>query len=111
VPDWSGASWGHELGSLIVDLRPEHPHFDGPRWQDAVQAAGCWTEPREIRVTTSSHVRPDQLVDHVASISWMAALPDDQRARAIARVRAIIETGETPAELPLHVLLGLTALA
>jgi ubiquinone/menaquinone biosynthesis C-methylase UbiE len=52
VPDWGGASWAHEVGTLIAGLRPEHPHFDGPPWQDAVRAAGGWTAPREIRVTT-----------------------------------------------------------
>ncbi len=52
VPDWGGASWAHEVGTLMAGLRPEHPHFDGPPWQDAVRAAGGWTAPREIRVTT-----------------------------------------------------------
>jgi ubiquinone/menaquinone biosynthesis C-methylase UbiE len=39
IPDWRGASWAHELGSLVASLRPEHPYFDGPPWQDAVRAA------------------------------------------------------------------------
>jgi ubiquinone/menaquinone biosynthesis C-methylase UbiE len=111
VPDWSGASWAHELGSLIMDMRPEHPHFDGPPWQDAVRASGCWTNPREIRVTTSQSADSERIVDHVASMSWMAALPDGQRASTIDRVRTLVETGETPAEMPLHVVLGLTELA
>ena len=29
VPDWSGASWAHELGTLVADTRPTHPYFDG----------------------------------------------------------------------------------
>ena len=57
VPDWSGASWAHELGTLIQQLRPEHPYFDGPPWQEAVRLAGGWTAPREIRVTAS---QPDR---------------------------------------------------
>src|SRR6516165_8279591 len=35
VPDWNGASWAHDVGELMADLRPEHPHFDGMRWQDS----------------------------------------------------------------------------
>lgn len=37
VPDWSAASWGHELGTMIQRLRPEHPFFDGPSWQEAAR--------------------------------------------------------------------------
>jgi hypothetical protein len=111
LPDWRGASWAHEVGELMTALRPEHPHFDGPPWQDAVRAAGGWTEPREIRVTTSQPSRPERMVDYLASVSWMAALPEDQRADTLARIDAIVQAGETPAEMPLHVRIGLTVLA
>jgi SAM-dependent methyltransferase len=110
VPDWSGASWAHEVGSLLAGLRPEHPSFDGLPWQDGVRASGDWTDPREIRVTSSLAAYPERIVDHVASVSWMAALPEDQRADAVAQVRALVEAGVTPAELPVHFVLGLTEL-
>ena len=108
VPDWSGASWAHELGTLIQQLRPEHPYFDGPPWQEAVRLAGGWTAPREIRVTTSQPTDPGRIVDYVASMSFVAALPEDQRAERLAQVTALVDAGETPAELPVHVVVGLT---
>jgi SAM-dependent methyltransferase len=108
VPDWGGASWAHELGTLMAGLRPEHPHFDGPPWQDAVRAGRGWSEPREIRVTTMQPARPERLGDYLGSVSWVAALPDDQRAELAARVDAIVSAGETPAELPVRVTIGLT---
>jgi SAM-dependent methyltransferase len=111
VPDWSGASWGHEVGALIARLRPEHPHFDGPSWQDAVRAAGGWTEPREVRVSSAQPALPGRMLDYLASISWVAALPEDERAETLAQIGAIVDAGETPAELPLQVVIGLTALA
>jgi hypothetical protein len=111
LPDWSGVSWAHELGSLIASQRPEHPYFDGPPWQDAVRADGHWTDPYEIRVTTNQSAQPERIVDHLASMSWVAALPGDQRAELMAQMRSIIEAGETPAELPLHVVIGLASLA
>jgi len=107
-PDWSGASWAHELGTLIQDMRPEHPFFDGPPWQDAVHEAGGWTEPREIRVTTSQPVDPGRIVDYVASMSFVAALPDEQRAERLEHVARLIDAGETPAEMPVQVVIGLT---
>jgi SAM-dependent methyltransferase len=111
VPDWSGASWGHELGSLVNELRPpEHPHFDGPPWEEAVRAAGGWTEPREIRVTSIEPTSPVRIIDHLASMSWIAAMPEEQRAQALNRFRSIMHEGTMPPALPQHVLLGLTRL-
>src|SRR6266566_9008758 len=107
VPDWGGASWAHEIGTLIAALRPEHPHFDGPRWQDAVNATGHWRDVREVRVTCTQPADPERIVDHMISMSWVAALPAAQRAETVARMRALIEDGETPAEMPVHVVLGL----
>jgi ubiquinone/menaquinone biosynthesis C-methylase UbiE len=111
APDWSGVSWAHELGSLITELRPEHPYFDGPPWQDFVRAEGLWTEPREVRVTVSQAADAERIVDHMASISWLAAMPEDRRQDTIAQMRAIVSAGETPAELPVHFVIGLAALA
>jgi len=109
VPDWGGASWAHEVGTLMAGLRPEHPHFDGPPWQDAVRAAGGWTAPREIRVTTMQPAVPERIPDYLASMSWVAALPDNRRAEMLAQVGAIVSAGETPAELPVHVVIGLAS--
>jgi SAM-dependent methyltransferase len=111
VPDWSGASWAHEVGTLIAGMLTAHPKFDGPPWQESVRAAGGWSEPREIRVTTSQPASPDRMVDYIASMSWVASLPPDQRAETLAKVDAIISAGETPPKLPIHVAIGLTALA
>jgi SAM-dependent methyltransferase len=110
VPDWGGASWADELGKLIVEMRPEHPLFDGAPWQDVVRARGRWAEPREIRVTTSVPTDPERLLDNVASLSWIAALSDEQREATIARIRPLVYDGHTPDTLPVHVVLGLTGL-
>jgi ubiquinone/menaquinone biosynthesis C-methylase UbiE len=111
VPDWSGASWAHEVGTLIAGMRTAHPKFDGPPWQESVRTAGGWIEPREIRVTTTQPASPERMVDYIASISWVASLPEDQRTETLAKVDAIINAGETPNELPIHVAIGLTTIA
>ena len=111
VPDWSGASWGHELGALVVGSRPEHPHFDGPPWQESVRADGAWAEPREIRVTTIHPADRQRIVDHLASMSWIAGMPEPQRAETVERMRALVLEGDTPEELPLHVVIGIAPLA
>ena len=110
VPDLGGATWAHELGTLLERSRPEHPHFDGPSWRDTVQAAGGWSAPREIRVTTSQPL-PGRMVDYVASISWVAAMPEGERAEILAQAGALVSAGDSPEELPVHVVVGLTTLA
>jgi SAM-dependent methyltransferase len=111
VPDWSGASWAHEVGTLIAELRPEHPQFEGPRWQDTADAEGCWTAPRELQLTMLQAASPEGVLDYIASMSWMAALPEDRRTETIGRLGELIAAGDTPAELPVHVIVGLTRLA
>jgi SAM-dependent methyltransferase len=107
APDWRGASWAHDVGTLLSDMRPEHPHFDGPSWQDALRAADGWSELREIRVTAPQPAQPERLVDYVASMSWVAALPDDRRGEMLARIDALVKAGETPDEFSVNVAIGL----
>ncbi|HXB66527.1 MAG TPA: methyltransferase domain-containing protein [Solirubrobacteraceae bacterium] len=111
VPDWSGASWAHQVGSLIVELRPEHPQFQGPRWQDTARAEGHWTAPREVQLTMLQPASPEGILDYITSMSWIAALPDEQRAATVARIGELIAVGDTPDELPVHVVVGLASLA
>jgi SAM-dependent methyltransferase len=110
VPDWSGASWAHEVGQMLSGLRPEHPYFDGPPWHEDVASAGGFGPHREIRVTTNEPTSPDRVADHLASMSWLAALPDDRRAELHAQISALVHSGETPPELPQHVQIGLVRL-
>lgn len=111
VPDWTGTSWAHEVGTMMQDLRPEHPFFDGPPWQETVRATEGWTAPRDVRVTTSRPADPSRIVDYIASMSFVAAIPDGRREEWLGKVAELVEGGETPAELPVHVVIGLTTLA
>ena len=40
----------------------------------------------------------------------MAALPEDQRTETLGRIAEIVGAGETPPELPVHVVIGVTTL-
>ena len=109
VPDWTGTSWAHEVGTMMQALRPEHPFFDGPPWQDAVREAEGWLEPQEIQVTTAQPTDAARIVDYVASMSFVAALPDAERGEWLGKVADLVEGGEMPGELPIHFVIGLTA--
>jgi SAM-dependent methyltransferase len=107
-PEWD-LPWAHEVGELLSGLRPAHPGHDGPSWQESVRAAGDWSAPREILVRAMQPCSRAQVVDYISSISWIAALPPEQRAETLAQVDAIVAAGGgTPAELPIQVTVGLT---
>lgn len=110
APDWRDASWAHELGTLLSEMRPQHPHFDGPPWSEIIRELGGWSEPRDVQVTTREPSSPERVADHMASMSWVAALPPAERDALMDRIRAIVAGGETPAVMPQHVNLGLTSL-
>jgi SAM-dependent methyltransferase len=109
LPDWRETSWAEELGATMERLRPQHPNFDGPSWKDAVRGAGGWSEPREVRVTTWQRSDPETIVQYLGSVSWIAALDEARRAETLSQLRRLIVDGETPAELPLHVVIGLSS--
>lgn len=110
VRDATGASWAAEVGAVMERLRPEHPHFDSAPWQELVRGAGGWSEPREIRVTGVQAASAERFLDYLASVSWIAALPTAERSATLTEIETIIGAGETPAEMPVHVTIGLARL-
>ncbi len=110
-PEWNALPFADEFLELISEERPEHPFIDGPPWSDAVVAAGGWTEPREVRVTTNQPTDPARIVEYFRSMSWIAALPEDQRVARTREVEKLVEAGTMPPELPVHSVIGLASLA
>lgn len=110
APHWEGASWADELEQLVTSARTEHPHFDGRPWQDDVRESGCFSEPRIFQVKTFPEADPEGILAHLASVSWIAALPAGQRDEMFARMRVLLESGTTPDRLPLVVEVGLATI-
>lgn len=108
VPDWGAASWAHEVGTLLAGLRPAHPHFDGPPWQDALRAAGGWREPWEVTVIYQLPASAERVLDHLRSMSWIAALPEAKREQRMDRIAAVMSGGETPERFPIRAQISLS---
>jgi SAM-dependent methyltransferase len=111
VPDWSGASWAHEVGTVLASLRSGHPLYEGAQWLDYVRRTDRWTAPREICVTALQPADAERVLAYIASISWIAALREREREQTLSHIGALIHAGETPAELPLHVVAHVVACA
>jgi ubiquinone/menaquinone biosynthesis C-methylase UbiE len=110
APDWGGAPWAHELGSLIASERPQHPQIEGPSWQQALRDSGAWREPREIRIVAERPASVEQLAAWVASLSWVVALEAQRRERLLGTVRELLAAGGVPAAMPVHFLLTVSEL-
>ena len=111
IPDWTGASWADELGRLLNEIRPEHPFFDGPSWREPVAAAGGWGAPRQVQVVVDRPARPELMADYLSSMSFVAAMPADERSRAIERIEALVSSGSTPETMAIRVVIGLASLS
>ncbi len=106
----------HPLATGFADVagvyesgRPEYaPAVVGAIAAELGVPAGGWSEPHEVRVTASRPAVPEQFVDYIASVSWVASLPVKEREQTLARVAAIVSAGEAPANLPVHTVVGLT---
>jgi SAM-dependent methyltransferase len=108
IPDFGGAPWGHDLGTLINEMRTEHPYFDGRPWQETLRDTPGWSAPRLLRVTVPQPVSPEQMIDYVHSFSWVGAMPEAQREDMLAKVAEMVATG-TPPEMPIQAQIWLTA--
>ena len=53
----------------------------------------------------------ERIVDHLGSMSWIAGMPEAERAAAIERIRKLVCDGVMPPEMPIHFVIGLTSVA
>jgi SAM-dependent methyltransferase len=110
APEWTAAGWGEELVGLLSELRPAHPNFDERPWHEWVSEAEGFSPPWTVHVTAPTPCDPERVIAHAASMSWIAAMPDEERAMTLERVAKIVGGGQTPPTMPLHVEIGLTRL-
>ncbi|HSO98068.1 MAG TPA: methyltransferase domain-containing protein [Solirubrobacteraceae bacterium] len=105
--DWRPASWAADAIDEMTRLRPHHPRFDGPPWEEALQTHG-WAAPETFHLSLDRPTDADSIVANFASMSWVAGLPEPERIETLVRFRVLIDAGETPARLPVHFHLSLT---
>jgi ubiquinone/menaquinone biosynthesis C-methylase UbiE len=75
------------ISEIIEPYRGDTPtHYRG-EWRQSIVSTELFTQVDELEVPLEQDLDVDQLVDRVGSTSFIAALPDDQRARVLDRVR------------------------
>ncbi len=78
-----------ELGALMAPYRRGAPEHASDAWRSAFGDDAPFALAAEHRIDSSQRLNADGLADRVLSVSFMAALPADERAAVEARVRAL----------------------
>jgi ubiquinone/menaquinone biosynthesis C-methylase UbiE len=89
--------WERKLSELLGRYDAERPRFlQTPAWRNAFAQTPLFTplEERDFRHTQEGDV--ETMVARVASISFIAALPEAERASFLADVKALLEPQESP---------------
>lgn len=87
------------INAIIEPYRGDTPSHLGSRWRDQVAADGRFAAAGEIELPFEQRFDEDGLVDRVGSISFVAALPDEERERVLGRVRALAADAGEPLRL------------
>jgi SAM-dependent methyltransferase len=97
--------WVARLSSIIEPHRAGTPGYAQGRWREPFDSTTLFTPLQHHRFRYLQELTPDGVVDRVASISFVASLPDAQRAGVLDEVRALVDShpataGRDPIELP-----------
>ncbi|HYL40685.1 MAG TPA: class I SAM-dependent methyltransferase [Candidatus Binatus sp.] len=97
--------WIERLNEIIDRADDGHPRFRTGAWREAFVRSGLFEPLEEAEYRTVQRGDPQLFVDRVASISYIAATPDDRRAAVLDEVRALLATepdtaGRNVIELP-----------
>jgi MOSC domain-containing protein YiiM/SAM-dependent methyltransferase len=97
--------WVAELGRLIHALAGDSPQARGGRWRDDLAKVGLFMPWTCIEVPHRQAMTPDEVLERVASVSFVAAGPASTRATLLEQVARLLATdpataGHAGIELP-----------
>jgi SAM-dependent methyltransferase len=94
---WNRAHWSDEklpwvtaFGELLEPYRQAAGPFPADQWKPALEATGAFAPLSRTDVEHVQTASPDDLVALVSSWSWIANLPDGERAGVLRRVRELV---------------------
>jgi SAM-dependent methyltransferase len=78
-----------QLGAIFAPYRKAAPEHASDAWRAVFDDDAPFALAAEHRIESSQRLDADGLADRVLSVSFMAALPADERDRVAAHVRAL----------------------
>ncbi len=82
--------WVHKLNDVIAPYEKSIPRYSSVDWQKAFADNGLFTPLQRVEFFHSHRLPVDGLFDRVASISFIAALPEPARKGVMDQVRQLI---------------------
>ena len=82
--------------ALLLPYRGDTPNEHDRPWLDAVASSASFGQMEEWSVPWVAYYTRDELADRFASISFVAQLPEEERARLLAQVDAAADGLEEP---------------
>jgi SAM-dependent methyltransferase len=84
--------WIERLEEIIDRADDGHPRFRTGEWRKAFDRVALFDPIEEATFDTVQRGDPETIVDRVASISYVAAMPPDRRGAVLDEVRDLLAT-------------------
>jgi MOSC domain-containing protein YiiM/trans-aconitate methyltransferase len=91
--------WVARLNEIIDAADDGHPRFRTGAWREVFDTTALFEPLQEATVASVQHARAGEIVDRVASISYIAAMRDEDREAVLADVRHLLATDPATAGL------------
>jgi SAM-dependent methyltransferase len=88
-----------EISAITEPYHEDTPRHQRGEWREPVAASRLFTSAGELEVPYEHLVDVGGVVDRVASISYIAALPEGERNQVLGRVRQLAERSPEPLRL------------
>jgi SAM-dependent methyltransferase len=85
-----GAAWVRAMSDLIEPFRGDTPGHRAMRWREAFERTDSFTPLARTSFGYGHRTTPDGIVDRTLSISFIAALPADERAAVAEGMRRLL---------------------
>jgi ubiquinone/menaquinone biosynthesis C-methylase UbiE len=87
--------WVDQLTQIMEPHQGTTPSYRTSRWREAFTSTALFTQLEHQTFRHEHRGPPDMVVDRVASVSFIASLPDHERARVLDQVRALLTAHPT----------------
>jgi SAM-dependent methyltransferase len=96
---WS-VPWVAELARILDPLTASVPRFKTGRWRQPLERSDLFSPFEERRFALSRRLASASVVEWVDTNSFVAVLPDEERADVLGRVGAVVAGEPEPVEFP-----------
>ena len=91
--------WVARLNEIVDAADDGHPRFRTGAWREPFESTALFEPLQEAQLQSVQRVTPEGVVDRVASISYIAAMREEDREPVLADVRRLIATDPATAGL------------